>query len=166
VKKRHTESQRFHKLLRMDEVEIVGGGMVLGERPPDAPHQAADGKIKSRRAILPLIVTVRGELQNLVGLATVLENMSRCAVDLGISPPAFFVVKSSRVSDTGQYQPMPYGCCLFLIACQPRDSTDGSGNKQNAIRITKIFSHQHLCQSSGHGQSGKIVVGQRRMTGV
>ena len=56
----------------LDEIEIVRRRVVFGKTPPHAPHQAAHGKIETRRAILPLVVTVRREFQNLGGFAAML----------------------------------------------------------------------------------------------
>src|SRR4029077_6975866 len=60
-----TNCKRLRQLFRPDEIEIVCGSMIFGESSPNAPHQTAHRKIESRRTILPLIVTIRRELQNL-----------------------------------------------------------------------------------------------------
>ena len=93
--------------LRLDEIEIVGRGVILRKAPPDAPHQAADRKIETRRAILPLVIAIGRKFQNL-GRASLqmAKNMRRRPIDLGISPAALLVMETARISDAGQHQPM------------------------------------------------------------
>jgi hypothetical protein len=48
---------------RLDEVKVVSGGVILGESSPYTSHQATNGKIEPRRTVLPLVITVRRELE-------------------------------------------------------------------------------------------------------
>ena len=53
------DGQGIGQRCRVNEIEVVSRGVVLRILPVRGPHQAADGQVESRRAILPLIVTVR-----------------------------------------------------------------------------------------------------------
>ncbi len=63
VHNRGTNSQRFRQILRANEIQIVGRCVVLRKTSPHAAHQAADGKIETRRAILPLVISIRRKFQ-------------------------------------------------------------------------------------------------------
>ena len=146
--------------------EIVGRSVILRKGSPNAPHQAADREIEARRAVLPLVIAVGRELQNLRRFAAVAQNMRRRPVNLGISPAALLVMESARVSDAGQHQSVADAPARFAVSREPGDGADRSGNKQKPIRVAKIPSGQKLRQKGGHGQPGEIVIRQRRMAGM
>ena len=90
----------------MYEVEIISRSVILRKAAPNAPHQAANREIEAGRAVLPFVVTIRGELQNLGGFALVAQNMRRGPVDRGTSAAALLVMESTCVPDARQNQPV------------------------------------------------------------
>src|SRR5262245_66202729 len=50
-----TDAKRFGESGWLNEGQIISGGVVLRKLAPDASHQAADGKIESRRTELTLV---------------------------------------------------------------------------------------------------------------
>ena len=60
--------------IRHDEVRVVTGGVVLRICPVRGPGQAADAHVEPGRAKLPLVVAVRGEVDDRVGAAGRLQD--------------------------------------------------------------------------------------------
>ena len=113
------------------EVEVVGGGVVFGKLPPGRARQAADGQVDARRAVLPLVVAVGGEVQHPAVAAA--EHVGGGAVDRGRAAAAALVVQPPGIAEVRQHQPVADGAEPGLVERQPGDRADGAGDEQEAV---------------------------------
>jgi len=74
-----------------------------------------------------------------------------------------FVVESTSVADTRQYQPMSYSIEMGFVVRKPGDRTDRCRNEQDAEAQSSLALRLPHCQRDSHGYSGKIIV--RAITG-
>src|SRR5438309_3912733 len=132
---RHARRERIGQRLGRHKSQIVGGRVILRKLAPHASHQTADGEVEPRRAELPLIIPVGGELTNLVRDVTVPENVRDGAVDLGVATAALLVMKTARVADAGQHESVLDAGELTLVAREPTDRTNRSWNEEEPVRI-------------------------------
>ena len=93
--------------LRLHEIEVVGGGVVLGKPSVRRARQAADGQVEAGRAVLPLVVAVRREVHDAVRRSTVAQHVLHRAVDLGIAGAAPLVRGRAGVADAREHQAVP-----------------------------------------------------------
>src|SRR5271165_6959667 len=100
------DTERFCQLPRLDEIQVVGRGVVFGKATPDTAHETTNRKIESWGAILAFIVSVRRELQDFGRFAAMVKNMGRGAVDLRVAAAALLVVELAPVSEAREHQPM------------------------------------------------------------
>src|SRR5271168_3363104 len=112
---------------RMDEVKVVGRSVIFGKTTPGSPHQTADGKIETRRTILPLVITVGREFQNRGGFVLLAQDVSGHPVDFRLSSAAFLIMKWAIVTKTCKHQTVPDTSGRLLISSEPRDGADCAG---------------------------------------
>ena len=65
IEDREVGRERVGEVLRPDELEVVGGGVVPGKLAVGRAREDADGQIEARRAVLPLVVAERGEVAHI-----------------------------------------------------------------------------------------------------
>src|ERR1700722_7388206 len=135
---RGTHAERGSQFLWPNEIKIVSGRVVFGKCAPHASHQAAEGKIETGRAVLPLVVAIRREFQEFKRLGLVLQDMRSCAIDFGVSSTAFLVMKTAQISDTSQHQTVPNAPGGLPVSRKPGDRSDRAGNEQKSIGVTAI----------------------------
>src|SRR5581483_3419333 len=104
VQNREAYPKRPRKFQGLNKIQVIARRVVLRKASPDASHQTANGEIKPRRTILPLVVAVRGEFKDLSSITLVGKNVLRSPINLSIPPAGFFVVKSPCIADTRQNQ--------------------------------------------------------------
>ena len=92
--------ERMAEALRAQQREIIAGAVVLGLFAVGGSHQAAHRQIKSRRTILPLVVTVRDEGSDAVSHVIVTQYMRDDLVDRGVPAPALFVCHAASIAET------------------------------------------------------------------
>ena len=108
--------------------------MVLGVLPGWRAHERADGEVEARRAVLPLVIAGRGEVDNRVLLARVPEDVLDDPVDLGVAAPSA-LVRDRAARSWAQPSTRP---CLTrstprLVLVQPGDRPDRPGHEDEAV---------------------------------
>ena len=91
--------KRLLEPLRPDQLEVVGGRVVLGKLALERAREAAYGQVESRRVVLPLIPAPRDEVED--SSAAAADDVRARAVDKGVPPPAPFVRQRPGVAHTG-----------------------------------------------------------------
>lgn len=92
--------------------------------------------------------------------------MDGCPINVYVSLAALFVVKCAFITDARQDQSISYARRSVLVASEPGDGPDGSGNKKEAVGKAKIPARKKFGKMGRDCESGQIVVGERRMAGV
>ena len=87
----------------MHELQVVSGSVVLRELAVTRPHQAADRQIETGGTVLPLIVAIREEIDDLVCQPRLPQDVWHGAIDHRITAPAPFVGKGPGITHRGQH---------------------------------------------------------------
>src|SRR3990172_10316924 len=140
--------------------------MVFGVFPERRPHHASDGKIEAGRAELPFVIAVRMKIYYFGVISGVPEHVAENPIDFRVSASALFVGKTPLISDACDDEPLPHRSRPCFIERQPRNGADGSRNEQETVGIAPGLLAQVLEQANHQGDSGKIVIAQRRMANV
>src|SRR5205823_9410025 len=119
-----TNAQRLREFFGRNKVQIVRRSVILRKCSPNAAHQAADRKIETRRAVLPLVVSIWRKRQDFRRLALVTEDMCDCPINLGISAPTLFVVKRSAISNATQDKTVADAADVLAVPREPRNRSN------------------------------------------
>src|ERR1017187_747378 len=99
-------------------------------------------------------------------LSRVLQNVGNGPINLSVATPTLLVSQPTRVTNAGDHQTMFDIGDPGLIAREPGDRPNGTGDEQKAIGIARWRFTQVPRQKRGEREARKIVVGQRRMAGM
>src|ERR1700733_5582856 len=94
------------------------------------------------------------------------QNVRRHPVNLGIPLATPLVMEPARIADSGQDQAVADALGSLSISRKPGDGPDCAGKEQESVRIPKIGPRKELGERGCDRQSGKIVIGKRRMAGM
>src|SRR5580698_3852994 len=87
-------------------------------------------------------------------------------INFPVPATALLVMEPTSVSDTGQHQTMPDAADLVAVSCEPSDRPYGSRGEKKTVGISEVTFCQKLRQICSDHQTRKVVIGQRRMTGM
>src|ERR1700722_14268364 len=146
----YANTKRFRQLRRLNELQVIRGSVILRKGRPNTPHQAPDRQVKSRRAVLPLIVAIRRKLENLMCFDFMFQDVHHRMVDLGISTPAFFVMKSALIPDAGQHQAVVDASGPIAIPRQPGNRSNRPRYEQEAIGIMQFLAGENVSQGRSY----------------
>src|SRR6266851_2378699 len=111
--------------------------MVFGIFARGCTHQATDRQIKTRRAILPLIATIRSEGPDSVGGLIVMQHMCDDAIDGGVAATALLIGHATGITEAGKDEAVDDASDFVLVAGEPSDRADRGWNEQKAIAVTR-----------------------------
>ncbi len=97
-------AERVGELGRAYEVEVVGGGVVFRIASMRRAGEALHWQVEPPRAVLPLVVPVRREVDELVVTSAGPEHMRHHPVDLGVAPSAPLVGRPPGVRQACEHQ--------------------------------------------------------------
>src|SRR5690349_7212472 len=117
--------------------EIVGRAVVFCVLTVGCAHEAADRQIKTRRAILPLVVAIGDEGRDAVGHLIVPEDMSDNAVDGGIPPPALLIGYAAGIAEAREDQAVRNMPDFILVAREPSERSDRARDEEEAIVVPR-----------------------------
>jgi hypothetical protein len=130
---RGADRQRSPQGYWVNELQVVSGGVVLRELAVPGAHQAADREIEPGRAVLPLVVTIREEIDHLVRQSRLPQDVRHGVINYRIAAPAAFIRKRPNIAYAGHHQAVLYFAHMGLVAGQPGDRTDGARDEQETI---------------------------------
>src|SRR5206468_8432855 len=143
--------------------QIVARSMILGEASESASLKQPNGKIESRRTILPFVVSIRHEVRDNRISPSVPQDLCHHSINARVSTSAPLVVRTATVTNTGDDQPMLHACDEVFVASEPGDSANGAGSEQEAIAIVRLTTRKQFGQVGQQRQAGTIVICQSRM---
>ncbi len=153
-------------MFRTNELEVVRGGVIFGNRAEFAALKQADRQIEARRAVLAFVIAVRGKVQDRRRQSGLLQRVDHRAVDLRVSAPAFLVRRPAAVSDHGNDEPVLDACGAVLVAGEPGDCADRAGREQKPVAVSRSPARQAFGEMRQQRDARTIVVRERGMADV
>ncbi len=98
-------------------------------------HETPDGQVESRRAKLPLVITIGRKVGDLMVFPGTLQDVHDHAIDLGVPSAAFLIRGLARVPQTGGHQTMLDPRHPTFVQCQPGNGTNGAGHEEKPVGI-------------------------------
>jgi hypothetical protein len=96
--------ERIRQKLRLDEIQVVRAGMILGKRAVLRTHETADRKIESGRAVLPFVVAVGKKVDDAMRRTVLLQDVLHGAINFGIAAPGLLVSDRAGIAEARQYE--------------------------------------------------------------
>jgi hypothetical protein len=121
IKCRETLGEGVGQAGGLHEFQIIGRSVIFGEFAVGRSHEASYRQIETRRAVLPLIVPIRGKLVYGIVVAGMFQNLNDRAVNTCIASAALLIVDETAVSGTGKHQAVLNLAGMILIQAQPSD---------------------------------------------
>ena len=123
-------------MLRRDQPEPIGGGMILGKGSVLASLEQSDRKVEPRRAILSLVITIGTEVAHDWCGGILLEDMHHRAVDKRVAATAFLVRRGAAVANAGNHKPMLDAADALFVEGEPSDRADRAWRKQETVGVS------------------------------
>src|SRR5258706_9567002 len=148
-----------------NEGEVIVPHMIVRESSIRRSREASPREVEAGRTVLPLVVTVRHEVEQRVR-ARQAKNVSRRTVYQSGSPTTAFISGGSAVSQTGQHQAVTNPTCLRLVSGEPGYGPDRARDEEKAESVLELLGGKMAGEKRSHGHAGEIVVRERWMAAV
>src|SRR4030095_7584081 len=120
-------------MFRLNEVEIVRRGMILSEGCELAALKKSDRQIEAGRAILPFIIAVRKEIQEIGIFSRRAQHVGHGTVNKSVTSAASLVGGAPCIAHAGDHQAVLYLAESGLVRGEPSYRSYRTRHEEEAI---------------------------------